>query len=225
MSTIKKTTTASNTTQDRRAFWRMTQALLLAAAFACTAGNASADTVRLASLPGGADALPPIGWVQFCQDYRNDERAPCSGPVLPARDAVLDEKNWKELVRINAQVNREIDPVTDLEHWGVPEHWDYPDDKRGDCEDYVIEKRDRLLKAGWPRQALLITVVRDRRGDGHAVLTVKTDRGDMILDNQVNKILPWSETGYKYIKRQSQENPNRWVSLGNVDSQIYTSQR
>ena len=40
------------------------------------------------------------------------------------------------------------------------------------------------MQAGWPRQALLITVVRDKKGDGHAVLTVKTDKGEFILDNQ-----------------------------------------
>jgi len=51
-----------------------------------------------------------------------------------------------------------------------------------------------LLEAGWPRQALLITVVRDKRGDGHAVLTVTTDRGDFILDNQKQLFrLDWSD--------------------------------
>ena len=65
--------------------------------------------------------------------------------------------------------------MTDLEHWGVVERWNYPDDGYGDCEDYVLLKRRMLMQAGWPREALLITVVRDKKGDGHAVLTVKTD--------------------------------------------------
>ena len=84
---------------------------------------------------------------------------------------------------INA-VNDTIKPITDLEHWGVSERWNYPDDGYGDCEDYVLLKRKMLTQAGWPRQALLITVVRDKQGDGHAVLTVKTDKGEFILDNQ-----------------------------------------
>jgi predicted transglutaminase-like cysteine proteinase len=71
-----------------------------------------------------------------------------------------------------------------------------------------------LIDAGWPRQALLITVVRDQRGEGHAVLTVKTDKGEFILDNQEPEVLLWSETKYRYVKRQSQINPNVWVSLG-----------
>ena len=88
------------------------------------------------------------------------------------------------MVKVNAWVNQNIQPVTDLEHWGVVERWNYPDDGKGDCEDYVLLKRRMLMQAGWPREALLITVVRDKKGDGHAVLTVKTNHGEFILDNQ-----------------------------------------
>jgi predicted transglutaminase-like cysteine proteinase len=118
------------------------------------------------------------------------------------------------MARIKHSVNDAIKPITDLEHWGVVERWNYPDDGYGDCEDYVLLKRRMLMQAGWPRQALLITVVRDKRGDGHAVLTVKTDRGEYILDNQNEEILLWTETGYRFVKRQSQRDPNIWVSLG-----------
>ena len=64
-----------------------------------------------------------------------------------------------------------------------------------------------LMQAGWPREALLITVVRDKKGDGHAVLTVKTDRGEFVLDNQEPQVLPWNKTGYRFVKRQSQIRP------------------
>jgi predicted transglutaminase-like cysteine proteinase len=104
--------------------------------------------------------------------------------------------------------------MTDLDHWGVVEKWSYPDDGYGDCEDYVLLKRRLLMEAGWPREALLITVVRDRKGEGHAVLTVKTDKGEFILDNQNEEIVLWSETGYRFVKRQSQSDPNVWVALG-----------
>src|SRR5262245_2310943 len=79
---------------------------------------------------------------------------------------------------------------------------------------YVLLKRKMLMQAGWPRQALLITVVRDEQGDGHAVLTVKTDKGEFILDNQNEDVLLWSETGYRFVKRQSQDDPNVWIALG-----------
>ena len=41
-----------------------------------------------------------------------------------------------------------------------------------------------------------------------------TDKGDYVLDNQNEDILPWWKTGYRFVKRQSQSNPNVWVSLG-----------
>ncbi|WP_239507684.1 transglutaminase-like cysteine peptidase, partial [Enterobacter hormaechei] len=83
-------------------------------------------------------------------------------------------------MRINSHVNAAIEPVTDMEQYGVEEVWTYPISGRGDCEDYVLLKKQMLIRAGLPASALLITVVRDRKGDGHAILTVKTDRGDYI---------------------------------------------
>ena len=104
--------------------------------------------------------------------------------------------------------------MTDMDHWGVVERWNYPDDGYGDCEDYVLQKRKMLMQAGWPREALLITVVRDKNNDGHAVLTVKSDKGEYVLDNQTDDIVLWSDTGYRFVKRQSQSDPNVWVALG-----------
>jgi predicted transglutaminase-like cysteine proteinase len=152
----------------------------------------------------------PIGWVEFCVEYKPE----CQTKSSQARDIVLTPKAWADLVRVNAWVNDTIKPMTDLEHWGVVERWNYPDDGYGDCEDYVLLKRRLLIKAGWPREALLITVVRDKAGDGHAVLTVKTDKGEYILDNQEAQILLWSRTGYRFVKRQAQTDQNTWVSLG-----------
>jgi predicted transglutaminase-like cysteine proteinase len=142
---------------------------------------------------------------------------------MAPRDVVMSPRAWKDLVRVNQWVNQNIQPVTDLDHWGVVERWSYPDDGRGDCEDYVLLKRRMLIEAGWPRSALLITVVRDRKGEGHAVLTVKTDKGEFILDNQEEEVLLWSETGYRYVKRQSQTDPNVWVALGDGRPAVNTA--
>jgi predicted transglutaminase-like cysteine proteinase len=158
----------------------------------------------------GMSARAPIGWIEFCSEYARE----CDTKPMEARDVVLTQKAWKDLNRINRWVNDTVKPLTDLDHWGVVERWNYPDDGYGDCEDYVLLKRRMLMQAGWPRQALLITVVRDKRGDGHAVLTVKTDKGEFILDNQQEDVLLWSETGYRFVKRQSQTDPNIWVALG-----------
>jgi predicted transglutaminase-like cysteine proteinase len=158
----------------------------------------------------GDVARPPIGWVEFCAEHASECKVAPSEP----RNVVLTPRLWRDLVRINQAVNGNIKPMTDLEHYGVVEKWAYPDDGYGDCEDYVLLKRRMLMEAGWPREALLITVVRETSGDGHAVLTVRTDRGDLVLDNQNEAIVLWSESGYRFVKRQSQSDPNVWVSLG-----------
>jgi predicted transglutaminase-like cysteine proteinase len=158
----------------------------------------------------GEATRAPIGWVEFCVEYDPE----CKTKPSAARDVVLSGQAWKDLVRINRWVNTTVKPMTDMEHWGVVERWNYPDDGYGDCEDYVLAKRKMLMQAGWPREALLITVVRDKNNDGHAVLTVKSDKGEYVLDNQTDDIVLWSDTGYRFVKRQSQSDPNVWVALG-----------
>ena len=126
-------------------------------------------------------------------------------------------------MRVNKWVNETVKPITDMDHWGVIEKWSLPTDGYGDCEDYVLLKRKMLIDAGWPREALLITVVRDKKGEGHAVLTVKTDKGEFVLDNQNENVVAWTETGYRFVKRQSQSDPNVWVSLGDNRPAVATA--
>jgi predicted transglutaminase-like cysteine proteinase len=183
-------------------------ALALAAATSLTAtyaiGGSDDRYIDVAS-----KTRPPIGWIEFCASNAGE----CATVPSPPRDIVLTATAFQDLVSVNRYVNGTIKPMTDLDHWGMIEKWSYPDDGYGDCEDYALLKRRMLIRAGWPREALLLTVVRDRKDEGHAVLTVKTDRGEFILDNQIDEILPWYETGYRFVKRQSQGDPNVWVGL------------
>jgi predicted transglutaminase-like cysteine proteinase len=169
-----------------------------------------AGSERLTHAPVSEVTQPPPGWVEFCALQPSE----CDDTTVAPRNLVLSRRAWIDLARVNNWVNKTVKPLSDLEHWGVAERWSYPDDGYGDCEDYVLLKRRTLIRAGWPREALLVTVVRDTNDDAHAVLTVSTDKGDYILDNQNDKILLWSETGYRFVKRQSQSNGNVWVSLG-----------
>ena len=173
-------------------------------------GNGGVPNDRVSYVSIGEPARAPIGWVEFCVEYKSE----CTTRPSTPRDVVLTQKAWSDMVKVNAWVNDSIKPITDLEHWGVVERWNYPQDGQGDCEDYVLLKRKMLMQAGWPREVLLVTVVRDKKGDGHAVLTVKTNRGEFILDNQEAEVLPWNKTGYRFVKRQSQSDPNVWVALG-----------
>ena len=181
-----------------------------AAALICMWRSAAALDEHPLYASAGDVTRAPIGWIDFCADQPSE----CNVATTTPCDVVMSAAAWKQLAFINDWVNHTIKPMTDLNHYGVIEKWAYPDDGYGDCEDYVLLKRRMLMEAGWPREALLITVVRDKNGDGHAVLTVKSDRGEFILDNQVNDIALWSDTGYRFVKRQSQSDPNVWVSLG-----------
>ena len=173
---------------------------------------ASDAPVPAASLftPVGEATSVPFGWVDFCRRYQNE----CDGAPLQPVDILGSPKTMKEIERVNKWVNAHITPITDMEHWGVIDKWDYPTDGTGDCEDFALMKRKILLGEGFPRQALLMTVVKDTNNDGHAILTVKTSRGDFILDNLSNDMRLWSQTPYRYVKRQSQADQNVWVQLG-----------
>jgi predicted transglutaminase-like cysteine proteinase len=153
---------------------------------------------------------PPIGFVKFCATNGKECR---SGPLLTSRIKMNPER-WNELFRVNTKVNTSIQPATDEELYGQVEYWTYPT-TAGDCEDYLLLKKRELEARGFPSSALLITVVLDERNEGHAVLTVASDTGDYILDNRRDDILLWSETNYKFLKRQTQRDPKQWVSLDN----------
>ncbi|MEZ2407231.1 putative transglutaminase-like cysteine proteinase [Bosea sp. OAE752] len=162
----------------------------------------------------GGQAKPMIGWTLFCQAQPLE----CSETRLAPVAVILTPGSWAELNAINALANKQIKPIGDDDHYGiskmgVPNWWTYPDDGSGNCNDYVLLKRRLLIEAGWPKSALLMTVVVTPEGEGHLVLTVRTDRGDLILDNVREKILVWNKVGYRFVKRQSAANHNVWLSI------------
>src|SRR6266508_1538142 len=163
---------------------------------------------KVAFIKSFGDTLPPIGYVTFCQEHQGDCRP---GPRFADRIQLTPAK-FRQIEEVNTAVNTAIAPVTDLELYGKAEVWTYPTTK-GDCEDYVLLKRRILIERGFPESTLLITVVRDENNEGHAVLTVRTDAGDFVLDNKRRDIVRWADTPYTFIKRQSEKNPLLWISL------------
>jgi predicted transglutaminase-like cysteine proteinase len=196
-------------------FWAL--ACLISAVVYCASEGASARDVNMRAgrvfaerqmpLYGSTDA--PMGHTQFCSENPADCRPDAYGDVR----MTLTSIRWAELERVNGEVNLTIKPVSDQVQYDKVEYWTYPDSGKGDCEDYVLLKVRKLKQLGWPESALLITVVRDENEEGHAVLTVRTDRGDLILDNKNPEIRNWRNTQYTYIKRQSVLDPRRWDSL------------
>lgn len=156
-------------------------------------------------------AKPLQGWIKFCENFP----AECAVDVTEPEVVEMTPQTWKSIVAVNQRVNSSIKAVTDADHFGIVDTWGFPDDGRGDCEDFQLLKRRILAENGLPRRAMRMAVVIDELGEGHAVLVVRTNRGDYILDNKTSSILPWSRTGYVYIKRESQDMVG-WVSLGGI---------
>jgi predicted transglutaminase-like cysteine proteinase len=206
-----------------RPFSQAAGCFALAALAFVAIGSAQAQTV--AALPKlsqpvaqAGTAKPIVGWVRFCEQHPVE----CSVDLDEPTSIKLTAKDWQTLQRINRQVNTTIKPRTDKDHWGVDDVWDLAEDGYGDCEDYQLLKRKLLVEAGFPRRALRMTVVIDDEDAGHAVMMLRTDRGDLILDNKKNAILPWHQTGYTYIKREG-DSGSTWASLGGQVSPTMTA--
>lgn len=163
-------------------------------------------------------AQPPHGFVRFCES--NPQECTSDHGQESRFDATAER--LKELGDINRQINHDIAPATDLEVYGVNEYWTLPR-TRGDCEDYALLKRHTLIAKGWPVSALLMTVVRDEKGEGHAVLTARTVQGDFILDNKFEDVRTWNQTPYQYVMRQSYLNPKVWVALDTRQGPLATA--
>jgi predicted transglutaminase-like cysteine proteinase len=173
------------------------------------------------SISVGEATLTPYGWVDFCNRTKGECDPAAEGP----QDIALTPQTWELIRRINQLVNTMIKPMSDMEHWGVIDQWDLPLDGYGDCEDYALLKRKMLVEHGLPVSALLMTIVKDENDEGHAVLTVKSDRGDFILDNMRTAVRPWAELPYRFVKRQSQSDPNVWEQIGEPTSAPLTVSR
>jgi predicted transglutaminase-like cysteine proteinase len=192
-------------------------AALLASAIHSTIASA-ASVVGSANDENGlfarefGETLPPVGYVNFCASNKGECNPYAINVHLRADRLAMTPDRWNALYKINTFVNGKIKPVSDQQLYGVAERWVIPTSE-GDCEDYVLLKKRMLEKAGISPHTLKITVVLDERNDGHAVLTVSTNEGDFILDNRRNGILLWNDTNYTFLKRQSQDNPRKWVAL------------
>ena len=167
---------------------------------------------------------PLTGQGPYCERYPGDCQSNESDEVV-----MLDDHTLGLIVGINQSVNLEVAGADDIDlHW-MSEWWTYPD-KYGDCEDYVLEKRRRFKAMGVSASALLITYVivdlevinpdqkfeDDDRYIDHAVLTVRTDKGDLILDNLVSEVLPWQYSPHYFISRQTPLHARKWEKIDDI---------
>ena len=193
---------------------------LLLAAIAGLAAMVGAANAAQPFMPTGGRTTQPVGHYEFCQRQPDECRLKSSAgaPVELTRGL------WAAMVEINNAVNTMVTPRTDMEIWGREEVWSYPDGI-GDCEDYALEKRRQLMALGVPAGDLLLTVVRQPSGAGHAVLTMRTSRGEFVLDNLEPRILAWTDTEYTFLKRQSERNSGVWVQINDGRADAVASVR
>jgi predicted transglutaminase-like cysteine proteinase len=158
-------------------------------------------------LTGGLTSQP-IGHYEFCRANPVE----CNIRMRDSGPEHMSGALWKQIVAVNVGVNAAIKPMNDIDIYGKDEVWAYPDGV-GDCEDYALEKRRDLMRQGLSLSNLLLTVVRKPDGEGHAVLTVRTDKGDFVLDNLTNSVRQWDQTGYRFLKRQATNHTGRWVTI------------
>lgn len=93
--------------------------------------------------------------------------------------------------RVNTMANK-VRYVSDQRNWGKSDYWGTPIEffsRGGDCEDFAIAKYASLRALGVPDNRMRITVLKDtQKGIPHAILIVYTDKGPMILDNQIKSV-------------------------------------
>lgn len=167
--------------------------------------------------PPSGGALPdsvlsveaPPGYVSFCLRFADQ----CAVHTDEKESILLTNAKWLTLQNINKEVNHRIRPMNDLDHYGRAEYWNIPSDGYGDCEDYALTKRKNLIEKGLPASALRIAIVRTPKGEGHAVLTVSTDRGDYVLDNLTDEVKNWRAAQYEWIERQDPHSVWTWTQL------------
>lgn len=166
--------------------------IALAACAVISAGPANAENLASAN-----HKAAPVAFELFC--LKNPEECRKAGRAVVAHTPKIAAL----LARVNSSVNRSIIPRRDREdRWSL-------NPSAGDCDDYVMTKRHRLIRAGVPASALRIAVVRTRSGEGHAVLVVKTTAGDLVLDNLRETIVNRAKTGYRLVSMSS-ANPTVW---------------
>lgn len=161
-------------------------------------------------------AFPPPAFHAFCT--REPELCNATGST---RTVELTPSRMAELKAVTVSVNRRIKEMSDLASTGKADDWRLP--KRvGDCEDFAILKKQELIRRGWPASTLLLTVA-TRGGEGHVVLTVRTDKGDFVLDNMTDAVKDWSKSPYRYFARQSQSAQGKWERIGPASKPPVTS--
>ncbi|MEP2028910.1 MAG: transglutaminase-like cysteine peptidase [Paracoccaceae bacterium] len=157
-------------------------------------------------LVGHRTITAPAGFNGLCAKY--GWVCARSGQTTIGQNTVL-----KLAKSVNTHVNRGTRQIDDQKQYGKEEYWTLPSARGGDCEDLVLLKKKMLLERGVASETLLIATVLDRKLNSHAVLVLRTKKGDLVLDSLTNKITTWKQTGYTFLKLQDPRSLSRWQAV------------
>ncbi|TAY18262.1 hypothetical protein ELH91_16430 [Rhizobium leguminosarum] len=151
--------------------------------------------------------IPPFAQVLFCAQNPTECRDNNGLAVV-----ALTDKQMLQLKDVNTAVNRTMVGRNDSRNELNGDVWKV-NVRSGDCEDFALTKRSRLIAMGWSSRALRIATAYTPSGEGHAVLVVRTDKGDLVLDNRKSSIKNWRDTDLRWDKIQSGTDPYVWYRL------------
>lgn len=154
-------------------------------------------------------SLAPLAFVKFCQRYPGECRKPRM--VFRGGSIKLNTERYISLIDINRRVNVSIRPEANL-RGVIGEEW-IINPSSGDCNDYAVSKKRQLRARGWPEHALFLSEVVTTWGEHHLVLVVRTDKGDLILDNMTGAIRQVSLTSYQWVRAQKPGSPMSWHGI------------
>lgn len=170
------------------------------------AGISTAHAAPPAFLASGQVVAAPAGATALCRTYPWSCAGKRRRAALPSSAVALAES-------VNRSVNRQVREITDIAQYRRQEHWALPTSRGGDCEDLALLKMRELLRRGVAPERLLMATAFDSRRGAHAVLILRTDRGDLVLDNLTDRILPWWKTGYSFLRMQNPNDKRGWVAV------------
>jgi predicted transglutaminase-like cysteine proteinase len=153
--------------------------------------------------------LAPMAHLQFCLQFRED--CEVRGIDFRRRNIAMTMKRWNELDTINREVNRDIYPQERKD--GLPTQVWQVSPPIGDCNDYAVTKRHKLLALGWPSRALLLAEVLTMSGEPHLVLVVRMKDINLVLDNLDTEIWPIESLHYRWVRIESPQNPRFWLMV------------
>jgi predicted transglutaminase-like cysteine proteinase len=154
-----------------------------------------------------AAASPPDGAQGVCQAFVGA----CHRNAFKSQATRSNDAGW--LLRaseVNSTVNRAVLARSDQALYGRQNVWALPRNNQGDCKHLALMKKQLLIRSGLPASNLLLAVVTGSTEELHAVLVMRTNAIDYVLDNLDTRILPWTATGYTFLKMQNPTDGSRW---------------